>query len=428
MIYYIPEYSGIYKQHVMQEISIEQLIDRCIDFFQEHNYTRNRISVYKSLWKRGIVRFMKEKSQTNYSPSIGEQFILTCHKDGIVRAQEREKIRSIQVLDDMLNTGFIRKRCFTPVQHPLYGEIGIAMEKLILHLQDLRRSAITIKDYQLYLNGFLNHLNKKGIQEVATIRECHVLEFISLYPTNKVNITSALRVLFRFWKEEGVTDNDYEPIFKQLHPRRKEKIPSFYNANEVQMIEDSISRSDRTGKRNYAMMLLATRLGLRASDIAGLQFCDIDWDKNIIVLIMQKTGKRIELPLLAEVGNAIVDYLKNARPDLPGATSVFISTRAPYVMATKSMVCAALSAIICQSGVKTDGKHHGPHSMRHSLASAMLHDGTTLPVISEALGHSKTATTMTYLKIDITSLHKCALDVPLVSKDFYLQKGGVFYV
>lgn len=72
-------------------------------------------------------------------------------------------------------------------------------------------------------------------------------------------------------------------------------------------------------------------------------------------------------------------------------------------------------------------KHHGPHSLRHSLASAMLEGGATIPVISESLGHRSTQTTLTYLKIDIQSLLKCALPVPSVDEDFYMQRGGAFY-
>lgn len=174
------------------------------------------------------------------------------------------------------------------------------------------------------------------------------------------------------------------------------------------------------------MTLLASRLGLRASDIANLQFGDIDWDNNLITLTMKKTQKVIQLPLLTEVGNAIIDYLKNGRPK-SNLGNVFLSSRAPYVGATKSCVCAAINEIIIQSGVDINLKHHGPHSLRHSLASAMLHEEAPLPVISESLGHRHTDTTMVYLKIDITSLMKCALPVPSVTEGFYTQRGGAFY-
>ena len=410
----------------MEEVKILELTERCIKYFQEHCYTKNRITVYKALWRNGIVRYMSEKGIESYSPSVGADFVSTCHFHGTIRPQEREKIRSIQVLDDMINMGYIRKRCFTPVFHALDGEIGTEMEKLITHLTNLRRSTVTIKDYRLYLSEFLMHLNSRMVLHVSDITESDILTFVSSRPTSKVSIVSALRVLFRYWKEEHIIDNRFEELFDTYKVRKPERLPSYFTAEEVRRIEQAVSRTNTTGKRNYAMLLLASRLGLRASDIANLQFTDIDWDKNMITLTMQKTGKVIELPLLADVGNAIIDYLRHGRHE-SALQSVFLSGNAPYVAATKAMVCKAIDEIICKSGVDTSGKHHGPHSLRHSLASAMLNGGAMMPVISESLGHRSTQTTLTYLKIDIRSLLKCALPVPTVADSFYMQRGGVFY-
>jgi len=411
----------------MKKEDIHKLISQCLAFFQESNYTPNRIGVYKTLWKHGIVQYMEAKSLTVYTPEIGAEFTTTCHHNGTVRPQEREKIRSIQVLDDMLILGHIRKRCFTPVYHRLDGELGLEMEKLVTHMTNLRRSATTIRDYRLYLSEFLQHLGNAGVHHLCEIAEHHIISFILAHPTNKVNIVSALRVLFRFWKEEHILVKDFSKFFETFRVRKTERLPSFYTTNEVIQVEQSISRSSRVGKRNYAMVLLASRLGLRASDIAKLQFGDIDWDDNNITIKMQKTRRINQLPLLAQVGNAIVDYLKNGRP-ASSLKSVFLSGRAPYVGATKGCVCAAINTIITNSGVDVNLKHHGPHSLRHSLASAMMQEGASLPAISEALGHKHTDTTMIYLKINTRSLLKCALPVPMVLDGFYSQRGGAFYV
>ena len=410
----------------MEEVNILELTERCIKYFQRQCYTRNRITVYKSLWRNGIIRYMSQKDIESYSPSVGAEFVSTCHFHGTIRPQEREKIRSIQVLDDMLKLGYIRKRCFTPVFHALDGEVGAEMEKLITHLTNLRRSMVTIKDYRLYLSEFLMHLNERNVKHVPAITEKDILTFVSSHPTNKVNIVSALRVLFRFWREEHIVDDRFEELFDTYKTHKPERIPSYFTANEVMRIEQSVSRNSANGKRNYAMLLLASRLGLRASDIADLQFSDIDWDKNMITLTMQKTKKVIELPLLADVGNAIIDYLRHGRPK-SDSQNVFLSGNAPYVTATKNMVCAAINGIILRSGVDTSGKHHGPHSLRHSLASAMLNGGSMMPVISESLGHRSPQTTLAYLKIDIRSLQKCALPVPEIADCFYMQRGGAFY-
>lgn len=423
----MPECKHIIIMEEVKHYPIEPLIERCVLFFQKHCYTESRIYKYKCLWRTGILRYMKAHGTDEYTSKIGESFTITCNKHGLVRHQEREFIRSIQVLDDMLNANSIRMAWKPSIHHPLYGEIGEKMECLINHLQSLRRSRTTIKEYRLYLNGFLNHLTSKGITTMDEISEYHVMKYIGTYTgSSKLNVVSALRVLFRYWNESKAYCSDIADALSSYKMTKEEKLPSAYTETEVRQIELSINRSSGVGKRNYAMVLLATRLGLRASDIAGLTYENLDWDRNTIRLAMYKTKKDIELPLVADVGNAIIDYLKYGRRDNT-SRNVFISTRAPYRAATKAMVCSAIRREIEQSGIDTQGKHHGPHSLRHSLATTLLKDNTTIPVISEVLGHRNTTTTMKYLRVDLSSLLQSALPVPPVPDSFYLQKGGLFY-
>ncbi len=409
----------------MEDTKIKILIEQCVSYFHEHHYTNGVITRYVSLWCNGIVPFMDKKGVDIYTPDIGAEFLSTFHHEGKVGRYAKNRIRSIHMLDDLLTFGYVRKRSVSLVYHVLEGEIGIEMNKLIAHLTNLRRSKSTLYQYRLHLSDFINYLTLSGAKIVNDITENHLITFISSHP-NKASVLTELRVLFRFWKEENIIDGRFMDLFDNYkHPVRK-RIPSFFTKEEVLQIENSISRSSGIGKRDYAIVLLASRLGLRASDIAGLQFSDIDWDKNLITLKMKKTGKIMELPLLADVGNAIVDYLRNGRPN-SNLKHIFLSLCAPYSAATKELVCGVIDRIVRKSGVSLRDRHHGPHALRHSLASAMLEDGRTIPVISETLGHSSTETTMTYLRIDVKSLLKCALPVPPVSSDFYKQKGGVFY-
>ncbi len=175
---------------MQQEIT--KLIYDCLVFFSSNCYTQNRIDKYRSLWKNGILRYMKEKSLSLYTPSLGQEYVTTCIPRDNLRHDDREKIRSIQVLDDYLNLGYIRKRTTVPVRHTLEGEIGLQMQKLIVHLQSLRRSTVTIKDYELYLNRFLVFLNHSGVYSVSGISERHILEFLSTTENNKVNVASSL--------------------------------------------------------------------------------------------------------------------------------------------------------------------------------------------------------------------------------------------
>ena len=131
-------------------------------------------------------------------------------------------------------------------------------------------------------------------------------------------------------------------------------------------------------KRNYAIVLLASRLGLRSADIAGLEFSHLNWRNSKISLSTQKTGKTIELPILPEVGNALIDYLKHGRP-ISTSQKVFLLAKAPFCEITSMIVGNVIQATMRKSGVDTTRRKHGPHALRHSLATNMLRLGGTIP-------------------------------------------------
>lgn len=405
---------------------IDKLIKECVTYFHEHSYSGDRVKAYETLWRIGIVSFMNGKGLTIYDSDVGNQFIDSISSGKFITSDLREKIRSIQVLNDYQELGYIRTKRTTPVEHPLFGEIGSQMQKHIENLQKLHRHKGTINRNRVYMNRFLVYLEKCGVNKVKDIQDRHIAGFLSSPETNNPHVISTLRVMFRFWHTNGTTTTDLTDSLIPFRPRRKEKIPSFYSKEEVGLFERAIDRTSGIGKRNYALFILASRLGLRASDIASLKFSNVDWENNEIRLYQYKTGNPISLPLLPEVGNAIIDYLKYGRRKSE-SQKIFLSERVPYGDITSLTVCAAISTIMVKSGVSIEGRRHGPHSLRHSLASRLLEQETPMPVISETLGHSTSQTTMGYLRIDITSLLKCSISIPCVPTDFYTQKGGIFY-
>lgn len=408
----------------MEEITINQLIIRCATFFQSQGYSEETIKAYQRSWKFGIIPFMENQEEIVYDINVGKKYLSTC-QGSIFGDDWRRKVLSIKVLNDMLTLGYIRKRRFSRVQHPLYGVIGHEMKRYLIHLANLRRSKHTLILYRRYLSEFLIYLSDQGVTSLEDISEYHIISMVTAR-TCTHKIVSSLRGLFRYWSKQGLVDVRFDQFFDSYRPRKKERIPSFYATEEITKVEMSISRSSLTGKRDYAMLLLASRLGLRSSDIASLKLSNIDWNNNLINLTMVKTKKKIELPLLADVGNAIIDYLQYSRPNSL-LKNIFLRTRAPYTAMASESVSSAISSAICRSGINVNNKHHGPHSLRHSLASNMLKAGVNMPVISETLGHQDTQTTMIYLNIDIESLLKCTLSIPLVPTAFYEQKGGIFY-
>ena len=406
------------------EREIKTLIGDCVVFLRQEGYSEPRIKDYLRYWRDGIQEYMKKNSLGNYRPTIGEDFLVSMPK--MSASHMRAIRRSVHVLDDFLLHGKVRKRIVRYVQHELPGKIGEVALEFLRSQENLRRSKFTIENHRRRLSYFITHLTLRSVGHVSDMGEDDVLSFISSAQNCKDRYLGTIRLFCRFLYERKYINRNVEYVIGRNGYPVREKLPSVYSADEIGRIEHTVERSSAVGKRDYAMLLLATRLGLRSSDIAGLTFENLDWQHNLICLVQRKTKKIVELPLLTDVGEAIINYLKYGRP-LSEMPQVFLTATAPYGPVNRLIINGAISRTIKASGVRINGRKFGPHSMRHALASRLLSNGTTLPVISEALGHSDTQVTMNYLRIDVNALMRCSLDVPRVSVNFYEQRGGVFY-
>ena len=156
------------------------------------------------------------------------------------------------------------------------------------------------------------------------------------------------------------------------------------------------------------MILLAVLLGMRVGDICALRFKDIDWKRRIICYTQQKTGKANTLPLLPEIGEAIIAYIKNGRLESP-TDNVFVRHLPPYgALTTGSALSLSIKRYMRYAGLEMKPRK-AAHALRHTLASNLLCDGIPLMTISNILGHFNTHTTSGYTKVDISALRKCAL-------------------
>ncbi len=192
---------------------------------------------------------------------------------------------------------------------------------------------------------------------------------------------------------------------------RQQKLPNIFTVEEINRILDSVDRNNPIGKRNYAIILIAAKTGLRSSDIRSLKFQDIDWDNKTINITQVKTKRSLSLPLLDDVGWAIIEYLKNGRPETD-CNNIFVSHSYPYGELTT--VCNIVPRQMRKAGIESPAnKRIGMHSFRHSLATRMLEDDIPLTIVSQTLGHADTTSTEIYLRISIKQLAKCGLEVDL---------------
>jgi site-specific recombinase XerD len=356
-------------------------------------------------------------------------FFLLADKDlKTLRPYERTLLRFMRDLIEFQETGKVLRAKEIPAS--LGGPIGEVMMDYIADRISQRFAPRTIVYYRYSLSKLLDYLTQHNVQSIKEVNEVHLLMYFKSFKSENWSIAShaitMIKGFFNFLYRQQILDIDYSKIIPKSGYNSHTKRPSSYTADEIKKLLDSIDRASATGKRNYAIILLAAKLGLRASDIVKLQFNNIDWTQNIIKLTQYKTCRPLELPLLPEVGNAIIDYLRYGRPE-SNSPYIFLISHSPYTELLASSLTSNVRRIFACADIDTRHKKSGPHALRHSLAGLLLEKQTTLPVISEILGHKSSETTRCYLRIDLKSLRHCALEVPMVSGSFYTQKGGYFY-
>lgn len=407
--------------------TFEILTNEVISYLQKLSYSFTRISQYRSAWQRVAV-FMKENDLHYFTATVGESFIyhlMGDRKYDDLSRWEKDIIMCANALTEFLETGAVKfKRC--QKFRDLQGTIGQTMQTYIAYRKSFGISRETFEDYKYRFQYFLSYLEDNCIHDARFINQQLLINYANQLgfctPYVRHRNLSVIKGYLRYLYDQGITEKDFSRMVPKDKFVKQPKLPSTYKKEEVEALIKAIDRSSPKGKRDYAMVLITARLGLRATDVCCLTFENIRWEQNLIVLSQQKTGESIELPLLSEIGEAIIDYLKYSRPqsELP---YIFLQVNSPYDRLNRSTLHSIICLYIRRAGIHYEKERkHGPHALRHSLAGVLLEKKTPVTVISEVLGHRSTESTRYYLRIDMNSLRQCALEVPPVSPSFY--EGG----
>jgi integrase/recombinase XerD len=381
-------------------------------------YTNLSMVATERTWSQ-LLDYSISKGITSFTLDLGMSFLEHRHAFSSNPNSDinQDRLRSIQLLADFQIHAriIIRKQKERLIAEPF--------RELFLAFIDFRKqsglSNRTIQSYVLYLERFSSHLMNVNVLKVPDIDVSHIHGFIQSTAANHRNsivycTCSVLRVLFRYLYEHRIHPKNLSFHVPVVKCNKKSKIPSVYSKDEIQAVLAAVDRGNPKGKRDYAMLLIATRYGLRASDICKLTFDDLKWHTNTIQLRQEKTDANIVLPLFNDVGEALIDYLKYGRQSLH-AKEVFLRLSAPIGPIAAPTLHSIVTEYMNKAGISIpEGKKHGSHALRHSLASALLHNNTPMPIISEILGHTNTQSTLNYLKIDILHLRDYALDVPSI--------------
>lgn len=387
-----------------------------------NNYAQTTIHTYVRVWKK-LAAYMIEKFETEeFSIEYGLQFLedkyqfSTRFDNKNLKQREVQLLRNINMIQDYKLYGVLTRRYYSKeAKFELNSNYKSCYDSYLQFITNSSFSKSTQNHYIKISLHFLDFLQQKNIILSNLIMKNINDYIISLsgYSFKKIELElCGIRNLIRFLYNNGVIAEDISILIHMPKMSKQAKVPSAWTIEEIKSILAVIDRNSPIGKRDYAMIILATLTGMRISDIRKLKFKDIDWRKNTISFIQSKTGNPITNPLNKKVGLAIIDYIKNARPKFYDTEYIFIKHMPPFDIFSEN---DHLSHIIRNYALKAglDLKKHkaGFHSLRHTAATLLLENGVNLPVISGLLGHSSIDITAVYLKNDLEKLRECVLDL-----------------
>jgi integrase/recombinase XerD len=267
------------------------------------------------------------------------------------------------------------------------------------------------------ISRFLSYLDDMGVDDLSVLGVRDVSGFLLRHRgLRRKTIATVRSCLADFLAFLAIAGRAPQNLADRLPPHRylrHESEPHPWTAQEIRRVLAVIDRQSAMGKRDYAMILMTARLGLRICDLRQLELGDLDWRAKTITIVQHKTGRALSLPLLDDVGWAIIDYVGGGRPETD-CPKVFVKHRHPFnVFGGASSVASRLSRHAARAGIEfPPDQVCGMHSLRGALAVAMIGNGTSIPVVSAVLGHASSDTTQAYyLRFDVERLRCCALDV-----------------
>jgi len=268
----------------------------------------------------------------------------------------------------------------------------------------------TRNDARWVVHKYFAWLEYRGFYDLCEVEARQIQAFLldcsSKLATNSIhNIKLYLSKLYSHLYKTGLSKSPYQALFS-FKVNRESKMRPVMSREEIASVLDGINRDTVLGKRNYAVMILGVVLGLRACDVANLKFDDIDWRNGRIKILQMKTAKTVVLPLTKDVGEALKDYIINARPEV-NYKHIFLSMFAPH----QPLAAAVSIGNIFNACCKAVGLDFGSqfHILRRSLGTAMINTGTPVTTVSQVFGHADMDEAKKYIAVDKEHLKLCSL-------------------
>ncbi len=367
-----------------------------------------------------VVDFYEERGCAHYSSEQYEIFLAHIENEMRTGTICQGRFWSIRKCAYYLDE-FFHKGCISPKylssEIPVfrYDELSHSLSNYLDAVStDIQES--TRKQRQYALQNYLQFLHQKGIQHFADISVSVVQQYFiqrsaEIGPRTLNQCRLHIRQFHRYLQKTGV----YSPNwlhFLDFRVAYRKKMQGYLTPEETDCILAEINTNTAVGKRDYAIILLAKSTGLRGIDIINLKLSDIDWRRGIISLVQSKTGVPLQLPLLADTGEALKDYILHGRPE-SNCPEIFLRAIAPY---TAIRYTSSLDTLIrkyeARAGVSTDiwnGKSF--HGTRRGLGRSLVLAGEPVESVMQVLGHSHIDSAKPYMMLNTPEMKACALDL-----------------
>ena len=382
-------------------------------------YTKGSMTFYRRRWNQ-LMAYAEDRSECYYTEQLGMDFLKEFF--GITQEDfsrtlpqaETQEIRVIRMVGDFQLHHAVLRRYLKHKEiltTPFFVDIRSRFQS---SCEKKGYSQVTTEHYVKQSSYLMDYLAAQGMNDFTAVTLDTVNAYIRTlagfsYKTVEQHICS-LRAFFRFLYQEGIMPDDFAAKMPMVKARKQTAIPSVWTHEELKQLVGAIDRGSPKGRRDYAIILIACRLGLRCTDIKNLCFENFNWTEKKICFTQSKTGQPMELPLVPDVGWAVIDYLKYGRPKVD-SSRIFVRHMAPFLpFAEGDHLDQLIRTYMVKAHIPMRGKHRGMHSLRHTMASVLLEKDTPLPVISDIIGHLDTNSTAVYLKVDMERLAECPLD------------------
>ena len=281
---------------------------------------------------------------------------------------------------------------------------------------DMYMGRSMLSDASRYLTDWLLFLDEIGIRSWSQLCERVISDFFAckfhMSPSSLQHISSVVRPFLQFLFLKRIVERDWSDHVPRFRRQRPDRLPTIWTPEQIVALLRAVDRASPVGKRDYVILLLACRLGMRAGDIRKLRLDDVHWERSSIEFSQQKTKSFASLPLTEEIGEALIDYLRNGRP-ISDYREVFLKCTPPYDrFSQENKFHGIVTKYRKKAGIGIAPEDtRGMHSLRHTVATRLMEAKVPLETIAGVLGHADLETTRNYARLDIASLRQVALDV-----------------